>query len=106
MKGFILKIVRLAAEKERKPLHKAEADVLALTKELDGVAISDDHVARSVAKLIGIELHGTGYILGRMYKAGRISKNQMLKNASEMRCSGWRVREEDYEKILDYLRRL
>jgi len=105
-KGFVLKIVKLAAEKERRPLHRAEADVLALTKELEGVAISDDHVARSIARLIGIELHGTGYILGRIYKAGRISKNELLKNVSEMRRSGWRITEEDYGKILDYLKRL
>jgi len=104
--GFVLKIVKLAAEKERRPLHKAEADVVALTKELKGVAISDDHVARSIARLIGIELQGTGYILGRIYKAGRISKKELLRNMSEMRRSGWRIREEDYEKILDYLRRL
>jgi len=104
--GFVLKIVKLAAEKERRPLHRAEADVVALTKELEGVAISDDHVARSVARLIRIELHGTGYILGRIYKAGRISKNELLRNVGEMRRSGWRMTEEDYEKILDYLRGL
>jgi len=105
-KGFVLRIVKLAAEKERMPLHRAEADVLALAKELEGVAISDDHVARSVAKLIGVELHGTGYVLGRIYKAGRISKNELPGNLGEIRRSGWRITEEDYEKILDYLRRL
>jgi len=105
-KGFVLKIVKLAAEKERRPLHRAEADVVALAKELKGVAISDDHVARSIARLIGIELHGTGYILGRIYKAGRISKDELLKNVCEMRRSGWRITEEDYERILDYLRRI
>lgn len=104
--GFVLKIVKLVAEKERMPLHKAEAEVVALTKELKGVAISDDHVARSIARLIDIELHGTGYILGRTYKAGRISKNKLLRNVSEMRRSGWRITEEDYGKILDYLKRL
>jgi len=105
-KGFVLKIFKLTAEKERSPLHKAEADVLALTKELEGVAISDGHVARSIAGLIGIELHGTGYVLGRIYKAGRILKSELLRNVSEMRRSGWRITEEDYEKIPDYLRRL
>jgi len=33
---FVLKNVKLAAEKERRPLHKAEAEVVALTKELEG----------------------------------------------------------------------
>ena len=104
--GYVLKIVKLAAEKERKPLHKAEAEVVTLAKQLDGVAISDDHVARSVARLIGIELHGTGYLLGRIYKAKRISKNKLVEKVSEMRRSGWRMTEDDYEEIIDYLRRL
>jgi predicted nucleic acid-binding protein len=105
-RGFLLNIIKLAAEKEKSPLHKAEADVVALTKELGGVAISDDHVARSVARLIGIELHGTGYLLGRIYKAGRTSKNELQRKADEMRRSGWRITEEDYQKILEYVRRL
>jgi len=77
-----------------------------LAKELEGVAIGDDHAARSVAELIGIELHGTGYILGRIYKTGRISKSELVRKVVEMRRLGWRIAEEDYEKVLDYLRRL
>lgn len=103
--GFVLRIVKVAAEKERDPLHRTEADILALAKELDGVAISDDHVAKSVARLIGIELHGTGYLLGRMYKAGRMSRDELLGYLGEMRRYGWRASEEEYERILNYLRR-
>ena len=104
--GFVLRIVKLAAEKERSPLHRAEADVLALAKELGGLAISDDHVARSVARLVGVELHGSGYVLGRMYKAGKIPKDKLLRCLNEMQRSGWRISTEDYERILDYLRKL
>jgi len=56
--------------------------------------------------LIRIELNGTGYLLGRIYRAGRILKDELLENVSKMRRSGWRITEEDYEKIPDYLRRL
>jgi predicted nucleic acid-binding protein len=101
-----LKIVKIAAEEEKTPLHKAEADVIALSKELDGVVISDDHVARSVARLVSVELHGTGYVLGRMYKARAVSRDELLRKVGEMRRSGWRITEEDYERLLDYLKRL
>lgn len=104
--AYVLKIVKIAAEKEKTPLHKAEADIIALSKELDGVVISDDHVARSVARLVSVELHGTGYVLGRMYKARAVSRDELLRKVGEMRRSGWRIAEEDYERLLDYLRRL
>jgi len=103
---FVQRIIKLAAEVERSPLHKAEADIIALSKESHGVAISDDHVARSVAKLVDVELHGTGYLLGRIYKTGGISKHGLLRKVGEMRTSGWRIAEADYERVLDYLRRL
>jgi len=60
----------------------------------------------TIARLIRIELNGTGYLLGRIYRAGRILKDELLENVSKMRRSGWRITEEDYEKIPDYLRRL
>jgi len=63
-------------------------------------------VARSVARLIDIELHGTGYVLGRTYKTRGISKHGLLRKVGEMRRSGWRIAEADYERVLDYLRRL
>lgn len=49
----------MAAANEMQPLHEAEAGVLCLTKELNGVAIADDEVARAVARILEIELHGT-----------------------------------------------
>jgi len=38
--------------------------------------------------------------------AGRISKSELVRRVVEMPRLGWRIAEEDYEKALDYLRRL
>jgi predicted nucleic acid-binding protein len=103
-KLLVRRLIRLAAEDERKPLHIAEADALALAKELGGILISDDHVARSTARLIHAELHGTGYLLGRMYQQGHISKEDAIAKVREMRRAGWRLSEDDYRVILDHLR--
>ena len=101
--SFVRRLIRIAAEGERKPLHSAEAEALALAKELRGIVISDDHVARSTAKLVRVELHGTGYLIGRMCREGHVSKEEAMAKVREMRGEGWRLSEDDYRNILDYL---
>ena len=105
-KEYLKYVKEMAAENELHPLHEAEAEVLCLTKQLRGVAIADDKVARSVAGILGIEIHGTGYILGRIFATGKISNQELVEKVKEMRESGWRVSAEDYLKIIDYLKNL
>jgi len=105
-KGYLKYVKEMAAVNEMQPLHEAEAEVLCLTKELNGVAVADDKVARSVARILGIELHGTGYILGKIYATGKIDKEKLIEKVKEMRDSGWYVSAEDYLKIIDYLKNL
>ena len=105
-KGYLKYVKEMAAVNEMQPLHEAEAEVLCLTKELNGVAVADDKVARSVARILGIELHGTGYILGKICATGKIDKEELIEKVKEMRDSGWYVSAEDYLKIIDYLKNL
>jgi predicted nucleic acid-binding protein len=105
-KGYLKYVKEMAAGKEMQPLHEAEAEVLCLTKELNGVAVADDKVAKSVARILGIELHGTGYILGKIYATGKIDKEKLVEKVKEMRDSGWYLSAEDYLKIIDYLKNL
>ena len=96
----------MAAVNEMHPLREAEAEVLCLTKELNGVAVAEDRLVRSVARILGIELHGTGYILGKIFATGKIDKETLIEKVKEMRESGWYVSAEDYLKIIDYLKNL
>jgi predicted nucleic acid-binding protein len=105
-KEYLKYVKEMAAENEMQPLHEAEAEVLCLTKELKGVAVADDKVARSVARILGIELHGTGYMLGKIYATGKIDKETLIEKVKEMRDSGWYVSAEDYLKIIDYLKNI
>jgi predicted nucleic acid-binding protein len=105
-KGYLNYVKEMAAVNEMHPLHEAEAEVLCLTKELNGVAVADDKLARSVARILGIELHGTGYILGKIFATGKIKKETIIEKVKEMRESGWYVSAEDYLKIIDYLKNL
>jgi predicted nucleic acid-binding protein len=104
--SLVKRLVKIAVEDENKPLHKAEAEALAVAKELDGILIADDHAARSTAKLMQVECHGTGYLLGRMYQERQISRGEAIRKLTEMRRAGWRLSEDDYRTILDYLRKL
>ena len=104
--SLIKRVMKIAVENENKPLHRAEAEALAIAKELDGILIADDHAARSTAKLMQVECHGTGYLLGRMYQEGQISREEAIRKLTEMRRAGWRLSEDDYRTILDYLKKL
>jgi len=105
-KEYLKSVKKMSAESERQPLHEAEAEVLCLAKELNGTAIADDQVARSVARLLGIELHGTGYILGKISATDKIKKEELMEKVKEMRDEGWHVAAEDYLKIIEYLKTL
>jgi predicted nucleic acid-binding protein len=105
-KEHLTYVNEMAAVNEMQPLHEAEAEVLCLTRELNGIAIADDQVARSVARIIGVELHGTGYILGKIFHTGKIDKEKLIEKVKEMRDSGWYVSAEDYLKIIGYLKNL
>ena len=102
----VKRFMKIAVEGENKPLHRAEAEALAIAKELDGILIADDHAARSTAKLMQVECHGTGYLLGRMYQEGEIPRDEATRKLTEMRRAGWRLSEDDYRTILEYLRKL
>jgi len=102
-KEYFRFVKEMAAVSERQPLHDAEAEVLCLAKELNGVSIADDKAVRAVAKLLNLEMHGSGYLLGRIYLTKKIKKEKLLEKVREMHNSGWHVSVEDYLKITDYL---
>jgi len=80
-------------------LHEAEAQVLALAKELDGIAIVDDSLARDVSRLYDVEAHGTVYLLLRLLYRGRLSRKQVRDAIDDMISVGWRLTAEEYAKL-------
>lgn len=105
-KKFVKTLTRIAADLEQQPLHEAEAEVLAVANEVNGVAIIDDKATRSVAVLFGIESHGTGYVLGRIHLNSKISKEKLIHKIREMREAGWYISAEDYLDIIKYVEAL
>ena len=102
-------IARLGAGSSKdfaSPLGKGEADVLALAQELGCTAIMDEQVGRSVARLHGIGVHGTVYILALGFRAGSLTKSGVVSIFKRMVSEGWRISVEDYPSILEELEKL
>jgi len=90
---FIKKLSRIP------DLHPAEIQVLALAKELEGIAIIDESIAREIARIYNIETHGTAYLLLRLLQRGRLSKKQTREAIDRMITVGWRLTAEEYAKL-------
>jgi predicted nucleic acid-binding protein len=78
-----------------------DAEVLALARELDGLAVVDDEVARKTAKVYGIAYVGTPYVLVRAVLEGLISKEKVKQAVNELVFACWRCSIESYAKIMD-----
>jgi len=89
---------------ETKGLHITDAEVLAIAKERDGIAVIDDEVARKTARIYGISYVGTPYILMRAVSQGLITKERVKQAINEMIFAGWRCSVESYAKIMDAIK--
>lgn len=87
-------------------LHQAEVEVLALAKELNGIAIIDENIARHVARIYNMQAHGTAYLLLRLLYKGKLSKKQVGEAVDKMISAGWRLTAEEYAKLIKPLKNL
>jgi predicted nucleic acid-binding protein len=96
----------LATLLETRGLHLADAEVLALAREHEGIAVIDDEVARKTAKVYGVDYVGSSYVLMRAVVEGLISKACAKQAVNDMVSAGWRCNVESYAKIMNGLDRL
>jgi predicted nucleic acid-binding protein len=85
-------------------LHRADAEVLAIARELKATAVMDDEKARAVADLNGITNRGTVYLLLRLQKLGLLTKREVKSKVDGMIKLGWRCSTAVYAEILEELR--
>jgi len=91
---------------ETRGLHITDAEVLAIAKERDGIAVIDDEVARKTARIYGISCVGTAFILMRAVFQGLVTKERAKQAINEMVFAGWRCSIESYAKIMDAIEKL
>jgi predicted nucleic acid-binding protein len=99
------KVTRAAPESDW-PVDEGEAEVLALARELNCTAIIDEQVGRNLARLNGIEVHGTVYLLILAHNIGALTKDQTLAMFKRIVAEGWRISVEDYTAIMEELEQL
>ena len=87
-----------------KDVHKGEAEVIALAKEIVAIAILDDTVARAVAKMHNVRIEGTYSIILRALVKGSISKDKAEDSLQKLVSSGWRCDVELYNKLIKLMR--
>jgi len=90
--------------RENPKIHEADIDVLALARELNGIALLDDEEARGMAEVEEIEHHGTLYLLLRMWKMKLLTKEEAIAGLNKMIRMGWRCSTELYAEILMMIR--
>jgi predicted nucleic acid-binding protein len=111
-KLFSSKVFRVVEPKDKeflsrllrtRGLHVTDAEVLALARELNGLALVDDEVARKTAKVYGIAYAGTPYVLVRAVYEGVMTKERAKQAVNEMVFAGWRCSVETYVQIMEAL---
>jgi len=98
--------VFLSLLSETRGLHVADAEVLALAKECEALAVIDDEVARKTAKVYEIGYVGTPYILMRAVFEGLLLKEEAKLAVNDMVSAGWRCSVESYAKIMELLEKM
>jgi predicted nucleic acid-binding protein len=91
---------------ETKRLHITDAEVLAIARERDGMAVIDDEVARKTARIYRISYAGTPYILMRAVGQGLVTKARAKQALNEMVFAGWRCSVESYARVTDAIEKL
>lgn len=87
-------------------LHHGEMGVLSLAKSLSGVAIVDDDIARTAGEILGVEVHGTIYLIFLMIRKGKLSKEEAKAKINAMITDGFWMGHKQYLTILELIDKL
>jgi len=97
-KKFLSSLKKIASD-HNMSLHPGEAEVLALAKERNDIAIIDESSAREIGNVLGINVRGSMYLFVKLFKRKLLSKNQLLDALDDMVKAGYRLSLEDYTKV-------
>lgn len=87
-------------------LSEADKEVLSLAKETKSIAIIDEIYVTNIADSIGIESHGSLYIILKLIEKRKISKKDAIKYLDKMIELGFYLSASKYKGILDLVRKM
>ena len=76
-----------------------------MAKEKNGIAITDDSIAREVGEMLGIKVHGSLYLIFLMLRKGKIDKKLAKDKFDAMIRKGFRLSSEVYSEFPRLLKR-
>lgn len=85
---------------------EGELQAISLAKQKNAIAIIDDEDARNFARISGLKVHGTFFLLYLMVKNKKLSKTDAVKKMQEMIGFGWRVSVEKYLQFAELINKL
>ena len=91
---------RFARLRENQQLSDADAAVLTIAAETDGVAVMDERYDRAIADAEGIRTHGTTYLVLTAARDGILTSEEARTTIDAMVQSGWYVSPALYSKIV------
>lgn len=89
-----------------KDIHAGEIEVIALAKGMSAIAVIDDRVARTVAKIEGVRVEGSYGVVLRAAARGLISGEEGERALRGLVASGWRCDAELYAALLESIREI
>jgi predicted nucleic acid-binding protein len=89
-----------------KDIHAGEIEVIALAKGMSAIAVIDDRVARTVAKIEGVRVEGSYGVVLRAAARGLMSREEGEHALRGLVASGWRCDTELYAALLDSIREI
>jgi len=81
-------------------LSDADASVIALAAENDGIAILDERYGRTTAETEGVETRGTVWIVLSLVRDGELSAEEAREIVDEMVEAGWYCSTDLYSRIV------
>lgn len=86
---------------ENPKLSEADAAVLTMTKELNGIAVMDERYGRAVANAEGIPTRGTAFLVLNAIREETMTREEARATIDAMVDAGWYVSPSMYTKIVE-----
>jgi predicted nucleic acid-binding protein len=96
-----MEVAKIEDEKSFKGIHKGEGNTILLAKKHKCSVLIDEEDGREVARVMGLKVRGSLYVLKKAVENGLISKDEAIKTLDEMIEDGFRISTRIYAKFLD-----
>jgi len=100
-----IEVEKVEEEKSFSGIHKGEGNTILLAKRHKCLVLIDEEDGREVARVMGLEVRGSLYVLKKAVEMGLMSKDDAIRTLDEMIEDGFRIATRIYVKFLEGMKR-